>query len=327
MLQRFRETGEAQVDISDTGKLDEYPMVRESKLSGWVSIMDGCDNYCSYCIVPFTRGSERSRSSESIVKEIGSLAANGYKEVTLLGQNVNSYGRGLSEDIDFPRLLAKVDAIEGLERVRFVTSHPKDLSEKLMDAMACLPKVAPALHLPMQSGSDKILERMSRNYSFAHYREKVEMLRRKVADIAITTDLIVGFPGETEDDFKATYNAVKNIGFYNIFLFKYSPRRGTAATEFDDLVSADAISDRFEAIAKLQQEITSKKYGEWVGRIVKILVEGPSKKDGAKYSGRTPQNLIVHFQSDFDYTGETIEIRIDRAGKFSLDGQVVNGVS
>lgn len=327
MLERFRQTGQAQVDTSDTGKLDEFPMRRESKISGWVSIMEGCDNYCSYCIVPYTRGPERSRGPDSIVKEIGLLAERGYKEVTLLGQNVNSYGSGLAEGIDFPGLLEKVDRIDGIERIRFVTSHPKDLSYKLTEAMASLPAVAPALHLPMQSGSDKILQRMNRMYSISHYCEKVELLRRKVADIAITTDLIVGFPGETDKDFEATYNAVKDIEFDNIFLFKYSKRRGTAATRFVDQVEGFTTSERFDKITRLQKEISDKRYGKWVGKQVEILVEGRSKNNGAKYSGRTPQNLIVHFQSDIDYTGERIYVRIDRAGKFSLDGKVVDRVS
>ncbi|VAX20383.1 tRNA-i(6)A37 methylthiotransferase [hydrothermal vent metagenome] len=329
MLERFGRTGEPQVDTSDTGIVDEFSMSRESKISGWVSIMEGCNNYCSYCIVPYTRGGERSRSPESIVKEIRSLADEGYREVILLGQNVNSYGNGLlKKDLtDFPELLEKVDKIDGIERIRFVTSHPKDLSAKLTEAMANLPKVAPALHLPMQSGSDKILKRMNRMYTISHYYEKVEMLRKKVADIALTTDLIVGFPGETDKDFEATFNAVKNIEFENIFLFKYSPRRGTTAAKFSDQVSGFTTSERFERITQLQKEITDKKYGKWVGEEVEILVEGRSKKERARYTGRTPQNLIVHFQSDIDYTGEIINIRIDRAGKYSLDGQMENPIS
>ncbi|HEB72055.1 MAG TPA: tRNA (N6-isopentenyl adenosine(37)-C2)-methylthiotransferase MiaB, partial [Nitrospirae bacterium] len=329
MLERFRQTGEPQVDTSDTGKLDEFSMNRESKISGWVSIMEGCDNYCSYCIVPYTRGGERSRSPESIVKEIRALADGGYKEVTLLGQNVNSYGSGLLKNgaMDFPELLEEVGRIDGIERIRFVTSHPKDLSVKLMEAMADLPKVTPALHLPLQSGSDKILKRMNRIYTISHYYEKVEILSKKVTDIALTTDLIIGFPGETDEDFEATYNALKNIEFYNIFLFKYSPRRGTAAVQFSDQVSDFIVSERFERITQLQNEITNKKYGKWVGEEVEILVEGRSKKERARYTGRTPQNLIVHFQSDIDYTGKIINIRIDRAGKYSLDGQVVNPIS
>jgi len=329
MLRRFRQTGKPQVDTSDTGVLDDFSINRESKISAWVSIMEGCDNYCSYCIVPYTRGAERSRSPESIVKEIRSLAGEGFKEVTLLGQNVNSYGNGLSlrENIDFPELLEKVNRIDGIERIRFVTSHPKDFTTKLASAMASLPKVAPALHLPMQSGSDKILKRMNRKYTISHYFEKVEMLRRKVPDIALTTDLIIGFPGETGEDFEATYNALKNIEFYNIFLFKYSKRRGTAAVEFADQVSDLVTSRRFEKITELQNRITIKKYGKWVGEEVEIVVEGRSKKDKSRYSGRTPQNLIVHFQSDIDYTGEIINIRIDKAGKCSLDGQVTKPVS
>ncbi|VAX23118.1 tRNA-i(6)A37 methylthiotransferase [hydrothermal vent metagenome] len=327
MLERFRRTGEPQVDTSDAGIVDDFAINRESKISAWVSIMEGCDNYCSYCIVPYTRGAERSRSPESIAEEIRSLAEQGYREVTLLGQNVNSYGSGLSKDIDFPGLLEKVDKIDGIERIRFVTSHPKDLSVKLMEAMANLPKVAPALHLPLQSGSDKILKKMNRMYTISHYYEKVEMLSEKVTDIALTTDLIVGFPGETDEDFEATYNALKNIEFYNIFLFKYSKRRGTAAAQFSDQVSAVTASERFERITQLQKKITDKKYGKWVGEEVEILVEGRSKKERARYTGRTPQNLIVHFQSDIDYTGKIINIRIGKAGKYSLDGQVENPIS
>ncbi len=323
MLERFLETGEPQVDTSFTDRFDEVTMVRESSISAWVSIMQGCDNYCSYCIVPSVRGPERSRPVESILNEARALADKGYKEITLLGQNVNSYGAGLDSKIDFPGLLEKVDAIDGIDRIRFVTSHPKDLSDRLIEAMAGLPNVCPALHLPLQSGSDTILEKMNRGYTSGHYFERVERLRARVDNLALTSDIIVGFPGETDDDFDKTYEALAKLSFTNIFLFKYSPRKGTAAAKMPDTIAPSVMSSRFDRLMELQKGITDEVYSYWVGREVEILVEGPSKKDRARQTGRSPQNLVVHFESDIDYTGKAIHAIISKVGKYSLDSLLV----
>ena len=323
LLERFLETGEPQVDTSFTDRFDELTMIRASSHSAWVSIMQGCDNYCSYCIVPSVRGPERSRPARFIIDEIRLLAEKGYKEITLLGQNVNSYGTGLDTEIDFPSLLEKVNSIDGIERIRFVTSHPKDLSNRLIDAMADLPKVCPALHLPLQSGSDNILDKMNRGYTSAHYFERVERLREKVADLSLTSDMIVGFPGETDEDFDETYEALERVSFTNIFLFKYSPRKGTAAVDLAGIVDPSVVTSRFDRLMGLQKKITQGAYNSWVGREVQIVGEGPSKKDSSRQTGRSPQNLIVHFESDIDYTGKTIHVIIMKVGKYSLDGLLV----
>lgn len=323
MLLRFEQTGKTQVDVSDHGGFDDYPMARQSSVSAWVSIMQGCDNFCSYCIVPYARGRERSRPADSIVSEVSRLAAEGFVEITLLGQNVNSYGKGLPEETDFPRLLARINAIEGIRRIRFVTSHPKDLSRGLVDAMADLEKVCPSLHLPLQSGSGRILKLMNRGYTAEEYFEKVDLLRSRVPGMALTSDIIVGFPGETEEDFQMTVDALERVRYDNIFLFKYSPRPGTAATKLTDPeVDKVAVGERFTQLMENQNAISRQVYEGWVGRQVEILVEGPSRNNPSKGSGRTKENLMVHFMSDNDYTGKFIRVSINHAGRFFLEGQL-----
>ncbi len=320
LLRKFEDTGRPQVDISDDFGYDEFPMRRNSGFSAWVSIMRGCDNHCSYCIVPHTRGPEQSRPAKSILNEIKGLIDEGYKEITLLGQNVNSYGAGLTPSIDFPELLHKIDSIGGIERLRFVTSHPKDLSDGLIDAMAEIPSLCPSLHLPMQSGSDKVLAAMNREYTADHYFERIECLKRRAPDISLTSDIIVGFPEETDNDFEATYNAIQRAQFDNIFLFKYSPRPGTEAAKLENMVDPEVTRKRFDKIMELQREITEKRYAVWVGREIAVLVDGPSKKDPERFTGRTPQNIVVNFSSDKDCTGEIIHVNIENKGLYSLDG-------
>ncbi|MDH5511138.1 MAG: tRNA (N6-isopentenyl adenosine(37)-C2)-methylthiotransferase MiaB, partial [Nitrospinota bacterium] len=270
MLARFEQTGQTQVNISDNGGFDDYPMVRESSVSAWVSIMQGCDNFCSYCIVPLVRGRERSRPAESIISEVCRLASEGYVEITLLGQNVNSYGRGLAEKTDFPSLLARVSAVEGIKRIRFITSHPKDLSDRLIDTMASLENVCPSLHLPLQSGSDPILKQMNRGYSADEYFRMVDRLRDRIPGISLTSDIIVGFPGETDADFQMTIKALERLRFYNIFLFKYSPRSGTAAAALDGEVGLKITSDRFLEAMDTQEAISRRWYESWVGKQVEV---------------------------------------------------------
>jgi len=324
LLRKLEETGKAQVDISDTPVYDEFPMRRESSFSAWVSIMRGCDNHCSYCIVPSTRGAEMSRPPEHIVNEVQGLLDQGYKEITLLGQNVNSYGRGLAPKISFPELLRKIDSIGKIERLRFVTSHPKDLSGDLIETMGELSSLCPSLHLPIQSGSDKVLKMMKRGYTAEQYFEKVDKLKARIPDLSLTSDVIVGFPGETDEDFEQTYSAIEKIRYSNIFLFKYSPRPGTPAAKLSSgLVNRKTAQARFERIMSLQQEITREIYNSWMGCEVAVLVEGISKKDASKYTGRTVQNIVVNFEADKDYTGEIIRVKVKKCGQYSLAGTAV----
>ena len=322
LLRTFEETGRPQVDISDTGEYDDYPVRRDSSVSAWVPIMRGCNNHCSYCIVPETRGAEQSRPVKSIIEEIKKLAGEGFREITLLGQNVNSFGTGQSQPVDFPELLHKIDAECGIPRIRFITSHPKDLSDRLIDAMADIPSVAPALHLPIQSGSDRILELMNRGYTADSYFEKVLKLRAKVDALALTSDVIVGFPGETDEDFARTAEAVKKARFENIFLFKYSPRPGTPAANLKSDIPPDVVQRRFDEVMSIQKEISKERMASWVGMVTEVLVEGSSKKDKNRFSGRTPQNHLVIFDSKSDFTGSFIHVKIDASRQFSLEGSV-----
>ncbi len=293
----------------------ELPTKRNSSIKAWVSIMFGCDNFCSYCIVPYTRGREVSRPSASILSEIGNLRSQGYKEVTLLGQNVNSY----KSDLDFPGLLREIDNT-GIERIRFVTSHPRDLSRSLVDAMADLPGVCEHIHLPLQCGSDRILRAMNRGYTFAEYREKVEIIRSRVPGIAITTDIIAGFPGEEEEDYRETIRAIQEIGFDGIFAFKFSPRNGTRAYGMDRQVSDEIKSERLNAILNIQETITEEKNRALEGTVQEILVEGPSETDPASITGRTRTNKIVNVSEARASVGSFTKVRIEKARLHSLLG-------
>jgi tRNA-2-methylthio-N6-dimethylallyladenosine synthase len=243
------------------------PASRTDGLKAWVSIMYGCDNFCTYCVVPYLRGRERSRPPRDLVQEVRGLAEKGFKEVTLLGQNVNSYGKGLKEGCDFPRLLRMINDIPGIERVRFVTSHPRDLSDALIEAVRDLPKVCESIHLPVQSGSDRVLSAMNRRYTSSEYREKVKKLKGAVPDIALTTDVIVGFPGETEDDFEMTMRLLGDVEYDNIFAFKYSQRPNTAALKLTGHLPENVKEARLERVLSLQRHITLKKNDRYVGTV------------------------------------------------------------
>ena len=303
------------------------PVKREGQVRAWVSIMYGCDNYCAYCVVPYTRGKERSRTSRDIRHELIDIASDGFKEVTLLGQNVNSYGRNLSEDTDFPDLLKVLHEVDGIERIRFVTSHPKDLSEKLIQAMKELPKLCNHVHLPLQAGSDKVLSMMNRRYTQNEYREKVSMLREAIPDIAITSDIIVGFPGETDVDFNMTINALEEIQYDGIFAFKYSKRPGTKALDLPDHINEDLKSVRLDKILKLQEEITFIKNKKLEAKVLEVLVEGPSNSDKSKLTGRTGNNKIVNFFGDQDDIGQLVNVEIMEAKQHSLFGEKVQDSS
>lgn len=304
-------------DNPDVANAD-LPVRRTAGGRAWVSIMYGCDNFCSYCIVPYTRGRERSRPAVKILKEIRELAAEGCKEVTLLGQNVNSY----RSDMDFPCLLTEIGAIEGLERIRFVTSHPRDLSNRLISAVQETGKVCEHIHLPLQSGSSRILGLMNRGYSRDEYINKIGLLRHSVPGIAITTDIITGFPTETGDDHDETVDALKDIGFDGIFAFKYSLRAGTRAASMEGQVSDEVKSGRIGEILEVQDSITLNINKKLEASVQQVLVEGPSETDPEMLSGRTRTNKIVNFRGKTSSEGRLVEVRIVRARKHSLDGEL-----
>lgn len=292
------------------------PVIRESGYRAWVSIMYGCNNFCSYCIVPYVRGRERSRAWECVYREVEELVREGYRDITLLGQNVNSYRGGIS----FAELLRKLAGIEGDFQIRFMTSHPKDASDALIAAMAECPKIAPHFHLPMQSGSDRILKVMNRHYDSARYESIVKKLRAAVPGVALTTDIIVGFPGETEEDFEATLEMVKKCRFDMIYSFLYSPRKFTPAAEMAETVPDSVKSERFARLIHLQNEISRENNEAYVGRTVRVLCDG--RGDGeAHTSGRTDTNKIVHFDADIP-AGEWVTLEIVSAETFALFGKI-----
>ncbi len=311
--------------VVETGGDPEYhhklvPAVRKDGLKAWVSIMYGCDNFCTYCVVPHLRGRERSRSASDIMAEITELAARGYREVTLLGQNVNSYGKGLADGFAFPDLLRLVHGVEGIERIRFVTSHPRDLSDDLIAAIRDLPKVCEALHLPAQSGSNRTLKAMNRQYTIEEYREKIVHLREAVPGIVLTTDIIAGFPGETEEDLEATLKLLRDVEYDGIFAFKYSRRAGTAAVAFDDHIPETVKDERLARVFDIQQSITAKKNGMQEGTVQEVLVDGRSKR-GDMLSGRTRGNKVVNFDGPHTLIGSLVSVRILSAGQNSLSGE------
>ena len=291
---------------------------RESTYRAWVSIMYGCNNFCSYCIVPYVRGRERSRRMEDIVSEVEGLAKQGYKDITLLGQNVNSYAKGT--DYDFADLMARLARIEGDFKLRFMTSHPKDASKKLIDVMAENEKIARHFHLPLQSGSDKILSAMNRHYDKKQYLETVRYLRERMPDITITTDIIVGFPGETEKDFEDTLDMLREVRYDMIFSFIYSPRKGTPAAEMEQLPEK-VKSERFARLLEIQNKISLEKNLPLVGKTISVLCDGVSKNNDALFSGRTEGNKIVFFEGECSDEGKYLNIKIDRAVAFALYGK------
>ncbi len=299
--------------------IEDLPARRSAGISAWVTIMYGCNNFCSYCVVPYTRGRERSRPSEQIVAEVSKIADEGYREITLLGQNVNSY----ESDVDFPGLLRKLDGVGGIERIRFVTSHPKDLSTALIDAINELPKICEHIHLPLQSGSTAILKMMNRRYSFEDYIEKVAALRAKIPDISITSDIIAGFPGETDEDHGLTLNALREIEFDGTFAFKFSPRPGTKAAKMPENLTEEMKSERLYEILLLQDTITEKKNKALEGAIQEVLIEGPSENGNGSLTGRTRTNKIVDIRADDIRKGAIVDVEITKGRKHSLEGKLV----
>lgn len=301
--------------------IEELPIKRAEKHKAWVNIILGCNNFCTYCIVPHVRGRERSRKMEDILSEVRALAEDGCKEITLLGQNVNSYGNDLGEKDLFAKLLYAIEEIDGIHRVRFMTSHPKDLSDSLIDAMKNCSKVCNHLHLPFQAGSNRILKLMNRKYTREHYLELIGKIKAAVPDIALSTDIIVGFPGETEEDFEQTLDIVEKVGFDSAFMFIYSPRKGTPAAKLEQTTPSEVISQRFKRLADLQTEIATKLAKRFEGKTVEVLVDGPSKQNPEMLSGRTRDNRLVNFKAEGVEKGEFVNVEIVRAGAFWLEGR------
>lgn len=298
------------------------PAKRNSRFFAWVPVSIGCDNYCSYCVVPYVRGRESSLPIEEIKAEVEEFVGEGGKEVTLLGQNVNSYGRDSYGDGRFAQLLIELEGIEGLERIRFTTSHPKDLSKSIINAISDCPKVCEHIHLPIQAGSDKILELMNRGYTQSQYLKIVDEIRDRIPDCSLTTDIMVGFPGESEKDFEYTLDVVKKAGFDQAFMFIYSPREGTSALDLPDQIKDDVKKERFLRLVELQDNIAWEINKRQVGRRLEILVEGLAKKDHKMMFGRTRTNKVVNFSASDIVLGTTVQVEVIEALKKSLIGRV-----
>lgn len=291
--------------------------MHETKYCGFVTIMRGCNNFCTYCIVPYVRGKERSRPLDDIIADVKNAGNNGIKDITLLGQNVNSYN---DNNVNFPQLLAQINKLEEIDRIRFVTSHPKDLSDDLIEVMAASPKICEHIHLPMQSGDNEILHRMNRKYSIEHYMGLVDKLRKAMPDIAITTDIIAGFPGETDTQFNNTYRVMDEIGFDYAFCFKYSNRDGTAAADFAEQVPESIRLSRLQSLIDLQRQKTFKRFQKQVGKTVEVYVEGKSKHGGDQFSGKTRDFKICAFTGTEDMIGKLIKVRVQKATAGTLIG-------
>lgn len=313
------------VDVWENGGdiIEGLPAKRMYPFKASVNIMYGCNNFCTYCIVPYTRGRERSRQPEEIINEVKELVASGVKEITLLGQNVNSYGNGSDLSIDFADLIYLLNEIEGLERIRFMTSHPKDLSDKLIKAYQDCDKLCNYIHLPVQSGSSEILKRMNRRYSKEDYLTLIQKIKTAVPKIAITTDIIVGFPGETEEDFSETLDLVKQVRFDSAFTFLYSIRKGTPAENYTQQVEEAVKHERFNRLVDLINDIAAEKNKAYEGKIVPVLVEGPSKTNSKTFTGRTESVKIVNFKGTAELVGQIVPVKITEGKTFSLTGEVV----
>ncbi len=303
---------------------EDIPVYREGDVKAWVSVMYGCNNFCTYCIVPYVRGRERSRMPEKILEEIQELAAKGVKEITLLGQNVNSYGHDADFCMDFADLLREVNKIEGIKRIRFMTSHPKDMTERLIDAMAECDKVVKQLHLPVQSGSSRILKAMNRRYTKEQYLDLVQRVRAKLGNIALTSDIIVGFPGETEEDFSETLDILEKVRFDSVYSFIYSKRSGTPAATMEDLTTDEEKHKRFDRLLEIQNKISREINEEYYEKIEEILVEGKSKTDKDMLTGRTTGGKIVNFPDNAHiHAGDIVSVKITKVSTWSLFGELI----
>ncbi|MEY8418168.1 tRNA (N6-isopentenyl adenosine(37)-C2)-methylthiotransferase MiaB [Oscillospiraceae bacterium 44-5] len=307
----------------EAGSIAEgIPVVRQDSIRAWVSIMYGCNNFCAYCIVPYVRGRERSRRPEDILAEVRQLVEEGYKDITLLGQNVNSYGKDLEKPMDFSALLEQVNAIPGDFLIRFMTSHPKDATQKLFETMARCEKVAPVLHLPFQAGNDRVLKVMNRRHTRAEYLEKIKSLKALIPDIVLTSDIIVGFPGETAEEFEDTLKVLEEVRFDALFTFIYSPRHGTPAASMDDPMSREEKLANFNRLTALQDAISEEKHAAYTGKTLRCLIDGLS--DDARYglTARTPGNRLVRVAGDPSALGQFREVKITGSNKWSLFGEL-----
>lgn len=315
-------------NVIDVMEIDGYvvediPIVRKDDIKALVNITYGCNNFCSYCIVPYVRGRERSRKPEDIIKEVELLGESGHKEITLLGQNVNSYGNDLHEGISFANLLVSLNQIKGIERIRFMTSHPKDLSDDLIEAISKCEKVCKHLHLPVQSGSTKVLADMNRKYSKEQYLSLVQKVKSRIPYISLTTDIIVGFPGETDEDFEDTLDVVKNVRFDMAYTFLYSKRTGTPAAKRADQIQEDVKKNRFNKLLELQNEVSIQINNKLLGTEVQVLVEGVSKNNSDVYTGRTETNKVVNFKGNESFIGKIVTVRIEKVQTWSLEGNII----
>ena len=311
-------------DILDIdGKIYEgIPIRRSDKVKAFVTIMNGCNNFCSYCIVPYVRGRERSRKPEDILNEIRNLAKQGYKEIMLLGQNVNSYNGG--EEYGFARLLTEINKISGIERIRFISPHPKDFTDDVIEAIANCEKVCKSVHLPLQSGSSNVLKAMNRKYTKEHYLELAYKIKEKIPNVALTTDIIVGFPGETEDDFEDTLDVVEKLKFEQVFMFIYSRRKGTVADKMENQIPEDIKHKRFDRLKALVESQIEENNSKYIGTIQKVLIDGTSKTNENTLSGRTDTNKVVVIDADKSYIDKIVDVKIVQDCMWYLKGEIIN---
>ena len=323
LLSEALSSGHRVVEVMDgEGRIAEHvPMRRASAIQGYLTIMYGCNNFCSYCIVPYVRGRERSRSIADIVKEAQEMAQGGIQEIMLLGQNVNSFGRGCADGESFPQLLHALDGV--VPRIRFMTSHPKDLSDALIEEMARSKSVCPQFHLPVQSGNDRILTEMNRRYTREHYLERVQALRSAVPGVGLTTDIIAGFPGETETEFEDTMSLVREVRYDSAFTFIYSPRQGTRAAAMDCQIDEKVKHERLARLIRLQEGITKEILESQVGRAETVLVEGASRRQEGHISGRTGRGMTVNFPGSTELIGRIVPVRITASGANTLRGELI----
>ncbi|MDE6833511.1 MAG: tRNA (N6-isopentenyl adenosine(37)-C2)-methylthiotransferase MiaB [Ruminococcus sp.] len=312
---------------ADTGEYDDFSenpeQVRESTFKASVPIMFGCNNFCTYCIVPYVRGRERSRKPEDIINEVRNLVSNGYKEIMLLGQNVNSYGKDLGNNMTFPALLREINKIDGDFIIRFMSSHPKDASQELIDTIFSCDKIAKHLHLPLQSGSNSVLERMNRRYTIEQYSETVDYIRSNDPDFSLTTDIIVGFPNETDSEFRETLDIIKRIRYDNIYSFIYSRRTGTKASEIVDTIPEEVKSLRMRELLEIQREVSTENYKRFVGRRMRILVDGVSKKRTGYITGKSNEFIIAEFAGDKSMIGSFVEIEVTDSMNWAVSGRII----
>lgn len=324
LIENSRQANLPVVEVMESSEIEEnLPIERTDNFKAWVTITYGCNNFCSYCIVPYVRGREKSRRPEDIIKEVEGLAKEGFIEINLLGQNVNSYGKDLKNPTTFHELLRKVNDVDNISRIRFLTSHPKDLSDELILAMKECKKVCEHIHLPVQAGSNRILSKMNRKYTREHYISLIEKLRDAIPDIAITTDIIVGFPGETEEDFLDTLNLVKEVEFDSAFTFMYSKRKGTPAAKMPNQIDDDIKKDRLNRLMQVQDAITANKNMNLKGTIQEVLVEGISKGNINRLSGRSRTNKLVNFEGNEDLIGKVVNVKITEPHTWSLLGKII----